>query len=72
MDPNVDDARLLKRNRLYQAAYPFVRDLGTGDTAGRARRFSEFVAWAKSNDYHDMDGDELEWAFNRAEFDAMW
>ena len=72
VDPNVDDARLLKRNRLYGAAWPFVQDIKPGDTSTSNQRFVDFVNWAKANGFDDMGTDELEWAYKRAAIDSMF
>ena len=56
MDPNVDDARLLKRSRLMRAAWEIVRDYAWVFTrpdgsrvtdADRAKQYEEYVKWGK-------------------------
>jgi hypothetical protein len=75
MDPNVDDARLLKRSRLADAAWELVKDYafifvrpdGSRVTeADQARQYHEYVAWAKANGYDDMSDEELQWAYDSA------
>jgi hypothetical protein len=81
MDSNVDDARLLKRDRLRRAAWEIVRDYawvfvrpdGSRVTeAEQARQYAEYVAWAKANDFTDMTDEELKWAYDAAYRDSLW
>jgi hypothetical protein len=81
MDPNVDDARLLKRKRLVDAAWEIVRDYAWVFTrpdgsrvteADQARQYEEYVAWAKANGYADMSDEELRWAYDEAYRISLW